>query len=77
MKLETYSCDVCGVQRGPSNHWIVAFPIGIKMWFSPWNELTIEDDAKGLQHICGQKCASTLLSRTIEGWSTVNATEEK
>lgn len=62
---EVFNCDICGVMRGPSNHWILAWrdiAYG-RIHFSPWDRQLAEDSA--FIHLCGETCAATHLTRYI------------
>ena len=65
------TCDVCGVERGPSNHWLLSKvelqmgrPAGITI--CNWNEELAKDDR--YKHICGIGDAIKLLSTAAEAW---------
>jgi hypothetical protein len=77
MKIEAYKCDVCGVGRGPSNHWLLADIHGTteesSALFYRWDD---ELNDGYMKHICGQGCASILLGQTIESWSKTEAPHE-
>jgi hypothetical protein len=66
-------CDVCGVQKQPSNHWHYAEirPYSAAeenpcflLW--PW-DYPAEDRSKPYKHICGQACAIRLLNEFMGG----------
>lgn len=64
--ISAYVCDVCGVQRGPSNHWLVCDRDPLSFIISPWNEYVA--GSATTKHICGTGCALKLLSSTIDSW---------
>ena len=61
----TFTC-VCGIQKGPSNHWILATRTANTIRFIPWDwSLAFNDDVVVL---CGEGCAAALLSRSMGEW---------
>lgn len=52
MKIETFKCDICGAQKGATNHWW-KIDAGRSLILVP-----IEDDyqAAGMLHLCGEAC---------------------
>lgn len=72
-QTSNYTCDVCGVTRGPENHWLISTSNEFGITVYPWaSMLALTDhaaiDPKDIKHLCGQGCASKLLSQTVEGW---------
>jgi len=63
------TCDVCGIERGPSNHWIlyIIAPAG-NIIFSAWDA-----SYRITGHLCGSGCAAKLLSQKIEEWRYNNS----
>src|ERR1700729_2057577 len=60
-----FTCT-CGVQKKLSNHWVLAklTPRGIS--FMPWDtDLAFDKD---IIVLCGEGCASALLSRCMGDW---------
>jgi hypothetical protein len=62
MRVETYKCDVCGVQKGGTNHWWL-------MWFEDgpdenvlvlkimrWDDRLLGSHPSE-RHFCGEACA--------------------
>jgi hypothetical protein len=65
-----FTCT-CGVQKKTTNHWVLAkvTPSGIS--FMPWDiNLAFEDD---IIVLCGEGCASSLLSRYMGEWKRPSA----
>lgn len=67
---EKVTCDVCGVERQESNHWLVASSsiydgVAVRSEFSvrPW-----DGEYRHLQHLCGEGCAGKLLAQKIAEW---------
>src|ERR1700758_2395713 len=56
MKVETYSCDVCGRMRGPGNHWWLVTLSGRHFILEPWQGSTEETIRSADQHLCGEAC---------------------
>jgi len=70
MKVDTFSCDVCGELRKDTNHWFLAFSnfgkpeftiteVALKVWS--------EHEAKfgGYVHLCGIECATKFVAREL------------
>lgn len=70
MIKNTYQCDICGKERGPSNHWRMACnafgytdgPPGLG--FFSWDATVA--DREGVAHLCSSDCAHKLLERFLE-----------
>ena len=72
---ETYHCDVCSKPRGDAEDWWLAWTeqaaplIGATeqplLKLTPWNILL--SHAAGVRHLCGARCAQTLLDRWMRG----------
>lgn len=58
---EKITCDHCGIAKGEANHWILYSEGPIS--FEPWSKAYTQ-----LGHLCGDACASKLLSQTIAEW---------
>jgi len=67
---EKITCDICGVEKKESNHWIlfehlsgvthIGFPV---IRFYAWN-----NQYPSFKHLCGSACASKALNLCIEDW---------
>lgn len=69
---EKITCDVCGIQKGEANHWImVHFGNGATPRFLPWDGQFREYDA----HLCGESCAGKMLAQSIASWSAQSQIE--
>lgn len=65
MKVDTYSCDVCEVQKGATNHWFVGGVFGDTGAFvQPWAAATTT--LSNNVHLCGLDCAAKWLLRKLE-----------
>jgi hypothetical protein len=72
---ETYHCDVCSKARGDAEDWWLAIeeqsapipgaPEQPALRLTPWNILL--SHALHVKHICGARCAQTLLDRWMRG----------
>ncbi len=64
----------CGVQKKTSNHWILATRTSSSVRFVPWDQnLALSDDVIVL---CGEGCATALLSRSLGEWKQVDLDAE-
>jgi hypothetical protein len=60
-----FTC-VCGVQKKTSNHWVLAKITKSGITFMPWDwDLAMNHD---IIVLCGEGCASALLSRSLGEW---------
>lgn len=75
-----YICDYCGAQKAETNHWWLLIPPGRLIYSNDvwdggiefttfsllvkWNGYIAE--LNGVEHICGQECASKALSKWME-----------
>jgi glutathionylspermidine synthase len=77
---ETFNCDICGKQKGNTDHWWLAWtekysphtdaPAREMFKVYPWENMMAHDaDAK---HLCGQACLQKLLDR----WLNAEMSEE-
>jgi hypothetical protein len=63
-----FTC-VCGIQKKTSNHWVLAKVSGSDVRFMPWDaKLAQRDD---IVVLCGEACASSLLSRVMGEWKSL------
>ncbi|MCL2659664.1 MAG: hypothetical protein FWD64_03990 [Acidobacteriaceae bacterium] len=63
--IPLYSC-LCGTHKKVSNHWVLARITESDIRFFPWDtELAQKDD---IIVLCGEACASALLSRVLGEW---------
>jgi hypothetical protein len=63
---EKATCDICGVEKLESNHWVmVANASEFGVTFSPWDTETYRSY---LRHLCGEACAGKLLAQKIAEW---------
>ena len=72
---ETYHCDVCGNPRGDAEDWWLAMtepasliptaPEQPMLKLTQWNILL--SHAAKVRHLCGARCAQTLMDRWMRG----------
>jgi hypothetical protein len=64
---QAISCDICGTEKGQTNHWFVAFEQGGELRISDWNSRN--RSKPGAKHLCGQTClhklADDFMARSI------------
>lgn len=64
MRKDTFTCDVCGVERKDANHWFVlsfrndghveGVEVGISVLIYYWTDKTAK--LPNVRHACGQQC---------------------
>ena len=59
----SYRCEECNTERGEGNHWfeLRRTPSGAP-YFREW---TFEAEQPGTEHICGEKCAHSVLGKHL------------
>jgi hypothetical protein len=68
---ESYTCDICGDKKGTSGQWFLAWqdclPLMRTEGTQPLIKLTRWEQehahSDGVQHLCGNRCAGTLMER--------------
>lgn len=61
MRVNTYECDACGVQKQKANHWwIIEIGNTGVLSLSRWGDLDAEDE--GVAHLCGEACVQKQIS---------------
>lgn len=65
------TCDICGVEKQESNHWVVIAPLRLTqskeaVVFAPWTNEGAKQDM--VLHVCGEGCAAKFLSGAITRW---------
>lgn len=77
MKVDTYKCDICGIQKQDANHWFRAFTVPGGAIILTWD--AVKDDGsmpsfestpgffvvKNIADICGADCVTQWLSRNL------------
>lgn len=70
MVTEKITCDICGAERGATNHWIM-YDTGTGLTsFESWNDEYRSHEGQ----LCGVACAVKLLTKQAEGWTSERAT---
>lgn len=66
MKIETYKCDVCGVQKGETNHWfkVIFVAGGDGMFLFPAHRECMSSEGKEFD-LCGQQCVQRKVEEYI------------
>ncbi len=73
---EKITCDICGVQKGEANHWMLwtteFFVPGPRgeiggVRFAPWHK----DLYRDYNHLCGESCAGKLLAKSVAEWREI------
>jgi hypothetical protein len=77
MRSQVYRCDMCGRERGESNHYLLAFFEGESIRLAPWRD---GDAAQAdVSHLCGSACATRKLAewvdKTMESVISITRTE--
>lgn len=65
MKIETYKCDVCGVQSillGNMSGWLKVVRSHYRVIVAKF-DTTAYDDEDNLKHVCGASCAQKEVSK--------------
>jgi len=58
-----FTCDECGAERGPSNHWFIATRWIRSLEIVPWEtEIAIGEQCR---HLCGQGCVMKFVNRWL------------
>ena len=71
--ITLFTC-LCGVQKKTSNHWVLAKVTPKGITFMPWDsQLAHRDD---IIVLCGEGCATSLLSRSLGEWKHAPAAPE-
>ncbi len=63
MQITTYTCDICGRQKGEANHWFKGEAVGnIGFYIKKWVAESSPED----KHICGLECATKAMHKAME-----------
>jgi hypothetical protein len=68
--ITLFTCT-CGIQKKTSNHWVLAKVLPGGITFMPWDTNLAFDDE--IIVLCGEGCASALLSRYMGEWKRPTA----
>lgn len=66
--VHTYTC-ICGTEESATKGWILAEVRSDAIAFLPWNHDTASRD--DIITLCGERCATTLLSRSMGEWESL------
>ena len=61
MKREIITCDNCGREKGPNNHWLLIEIFVAQFVAIPWDEKRLN-----LKMACGENCASAMFAQWME-----------
>ena len=67
--LNTFICDVCGMQKKDTNHWWLLFIHADSIGLFKWEAQSKEDAL----HLCSESCAVKKISEFMGGKSCVTA----
>ena len=56
--LESFTCDICGIEKKVANHWFIAFEHNGTLKLSAWSALNRK---RQMKHLCGQSCVHRLV----------------
>lgn len=79
METRAYKCDVCGREKGPSNHWFCVQANGVprqtrwRFVVEPWNSDLFHSGDGNVEHLCGQEC----LNKKLQAWVEAEAARWK
>ena len=70
MKVETYSCDVCGVLKKETNHWYKVQAVEGIFTCAVWGDIrwpaSLPAGPSEYAEVCGQEHVLTLLTRWLD-----------
>jgi hypothetical protein len=70
MQYPNYCCDVCGKDKGETNHWFAVWAINeMEFRVLPWQEAVEASSLEKCQHICGEEC----LHKRLSQWLDINS----
>lgn len=62
MKIaQPWKCDICGRQKGATNHWWIGYPHSFPArgaCVQIWDEALAAIEQTGLVHLCGLQCVN-------------------
>jgi len=68
MKVDTYKCDQCGIQKGVTNHWWRGYAFGDckGIVVIEWDGIPPTENVKDFEaHLCGLSCLSEWVSKQL------------
>jgi hypothetical protein len=60
MKVDSFKCDGCGIQKGANNHWFIVSAVDLSIHVSAW-----VSDAHGWDHYCSDACVIKAVQRWL------------
>jgi hypothetical protein len=72
-KPDAYLCDMCGIAKGATNHWLMLLASleGRNLQITPWDREGA--DVEGAKHACGNSCTLKLVDRYLQTLITSRA----
>lgn len=72
MKVDTYKCDVCGVEKKVANRWWILWIRDDGLALDPWEKKGANPAYAHAYHVCGEAHGLELVSRFMQTGSLVN-----
>jgi hypothetical protein len=66
MKIDTWACDVCGMQKKETNHWFLILPVfkeGKSFTIAPWDNENAT--VSSVLHVCGEACVQKKVAELL------------
>lgn len=69
MKIDSYACDVCQVQKKAANHWWRGYKLSDAQGvvIVEWDSTTVEPVENFEAHLCGASCVAEWVSKRLFG----------
>ena len=70
MKVDTYQCDGCRIQKKETNHWFRGYKLLDQQSIAivEWNGTPPSDEVENSEaHLCGASCVTEWVSKTLFG----------
>lgn len=68
MKIDTYQCDICQVQKRDANHWFRGYKLSDQrgIVIIGWDAIPTGDVVEDFEaHLCGADCLHQWLSKNL------------
>ena len=68
MKIDSYACDVCQVQKKAANHWWRGYKLMDRQGvvIIEWDGLPTADSVENFEaHLCGASCVAEWVSKRL------------
>lgn len=71
MRVEAFTCDVCGAMRKAANHWFLFVYGDRSLILEPWDGASAEAIKRADLHVCGNECVNKVVDKFLGGkkWS--------